>query len=151
MHISFPYENFEGLEIPENFSAHLFDLPENGTDLSNADIVRQAMSSSTGCKRLCELSAGKKRVLIVTDDIHRPTPVSEFIDVVLDDLFQAGVKEENIEFMMALGAHRPMTEKEMAQKLGADVVERFNVYNHNWDNEDSLEFIGDTAQGVRSG
>ena len=148
MYISFPYEDFEDLDIPGDFHAQEFDLPENGTALSSSEIVRRALDQPIGCQRLCELADGKKRILIVTDDIHRPTPVSEFIGVVLEELVEAGIKEENVEFMMALGAHRPMTKNEMAQKLGDDIVERFNVHNHQWDNTDWLEFIGDTAQGV---
>jgi nickel-dependent lactate racemase len=148
MHISFPYEDFEGLDIPGDLRAQEFDLPENDTVLSSREIVRQAMDQPIGCQSLGELAAGKKKILIVTDDIHRPTQVSEFIGVVLEELAEAGIKEEYVEFMMALGAHRPMTKNEMVQKLGDDIVERFNVHNHQWDNTDWLEFIGDTAQGV---
>lgn len=148
MKVSFPYENLEGFEISNNFNAELFDLPDIKTAFSSSEIVRLAIDKPIGCKGLCELAAEKKKILIVTDDIHRPTPIYEFIGAVLNCLYKAEIKEENIEFMMALGTHRPMTKKEMAQKLGADIVERFKVYNHEWDNPDWLEFIGNTDQGV---
>jgi nickel-dependent lactate racemase len=86
--------------------------------------------------------------LVISDDIHRPTPVGEFVGAVLDELFKAGLKDENIEFIMALGTHRPMSSQEMTAKLGSEVTDRFEVHNHRWDDLDSLDLIGDTEQGV---
>ena len=148
MKISFPYKDLTGFEIPDNLDAELFDLPDVKTDLSSSDVVRLALDQPIGCAPLCELASQKKKILIVTDDIHRPTRVSEFIGVILDDLHKAGVRDEQIEFMMALGTHRPMTKAEMAQKLGADVVKKFRGHNHKWDDPDCLDFMGDTAQHV---
>ena len=148
MNVEFPYKNVEAFEISDDLNAQLFDLPDSYTSLSGTEIVRRSLDQPIGSQGLYELAKGKKKILIVTDDIARPTRVNEFIEVILHDLYKAGIKEENIEFMMALGTHRPMTKKEMAQKLGTDIAENFKVYNHEWDNADCLEFIGETSQGV---
>jgi hypothetical protein len=68
-----------------------------------------------GCSDLKTLVKGKKRILIVSDDIHRPTPVHLFINIIIDHLLAAGIKKENIEFMMALGTG---ILKEEAEKTG---------------------------------
>ena len=148
MKVIFPYKKVESFEISDDFNAQLFDLPNIKTALSSSEIVRQALDQPIESKKLCELAKNKQKILIVTDDIHRPTPVFDFIGTVLDDLYNAGIKDENIEFMMALGTHRPMTKKEISQKLGADIAERFKVYNHEWDNPNALEFMGNTDQSV---
>lgn len=75
MKINFPYENIEGFEISDDFDAKLFDLPDIKTDLCVSEIIRQALDRPIGSKGLCKLAKGKKKILIVTDDIHRPTPV----------------------------------------------------------------------------
>ena len=148
MIVTFPYDNFDDLEIPDALDARVFDLPDTRTDDSSAEVVRGAMARPIGSQRLCELARGKSKVLIVSDDIHRPTPVHEFISVVLDELSQAGVMDESIEFLFGLGTHRPMTPAEMVCKLGPDIVERFAVHNHQWDDERALDYAGDTDQGV---
>ena len=148
MKVSFPYEAIEDLEVSDGFEAKLFDLPNVGANKPGLEIVRQALAQPIGCGPLCELAKGKKRVLVISDDIHRPTPVGEFVGAVLDELFKAGLKDENIEFMMALGTHRPMSSQEMTAKLGSEVTDRFEVHNHRWDDPDSLDLIGDTEQGV---
>ena len=148
MKVIFPYKKVESFEISDDFNAQLFDLPNIKTALSSSEIVRQALDQPIESKKLCELAKNKQKILIVTDDIHRPTPVFDFIGTVLDDLYNAGIKDENIEFMMALGTHRPMTKKEMAQKLGSGITDRFKVHNHEWDNPNALEFMGNTDQDV---
>jgi nickel-dependent lactate racemase len=60
----------------------------------------------------------------------------------------AGMEEQEIEFMVALGTHRPMTPIELADKLGSDIVKRYKVHNHDWQDEDQLEFLGTTEQGA---
>ena len=148
MLIDFPYKKVEKLVIAEGFGAKLFDLPETVASLNPSKVVRNALKQPIGSERLSELAKNWKKVLIVSDDIYRPTPVYQFIAVVLDELYKAGIKDSNIEFMMALGTHRPMRQDEMAQKLGTAVVEKFKVHNHKWDDPDAMEFMGDTDQGV---
>ena len=148
MIINFPYKNVEKLVIAGDFDAQLFDLPKTTASLNPSEVVFNALKQPIGSEKLSELAKNCKKVLIVSDDIHRPTPVYGFIGVVLDELYKAGLKDSNIEFVMALGTHRAMTKDEMAQKLGADIVERFKVHNHNWDDPDAMEFIGETEQAV---
>ena len=111
-------------------------------------IVGAALQNPIGTPTLRELSRGKNRVLVVADDNSRPTPVARFVNRVLDELAAGGISEEQITIMMALGTHRPMTHDEIVAKLGRDVVERYTCLNHDWDNPDALEYIGDTDQGV---
>ncbi|MBN1436822.1 MAG: DUF2088 domain-containing protein [Sedimentisphaerales bacterium] len=78
----------------------IFDLPEYHPGCDSIQMVRQALAHPTDSKPLRELARGKKRVLIVSDDIHRPTPVHEFVPAILDELGQAGVDDnKNIEFI----------------------------------------------------
>jgi len=148
MKISFPYEDVTGFEIPQRFDARLFDLPKTKTSLNAPEIVKKAIEQPIGTKTLSSLAKNKKHVLIVADDISRPTPIFEFITVILDELYKAGLKNENIEFLIALGTHRAMTRQELARKLGPEIVGKFKVHNHQWNNPRVLEFMGNTEQGV---
>lgn len=148
MKFEFPYKGYQALEIPDSFAVKPFDLPQLDAKNTSDKIVLDALESPIGSKKLSQLAQGKKRILIVSDDLHRPTPVYEFVEVILNELYKAGIQKKDIEFMMALGSHRQMTKKEMVAKLGTEVVENFRVHNSSWDKKQSLEFMGKTEQGV---
>ena len=46
----------------------------------------------------------------------------------------AGVKDEQITVIIALGTHRFMTEPEILEKFGAEVVKRVTIKNHDYRN-----------------
>ena len=146
MNIDFPhYKDVPDVEIPDENLLGVFSLPSRKPDES---AIRTALENPNGTPRLSELAKGKAGALIVCDDVARPTPAYKIIPYVLDELAAAGVPESEIEFMMALGSHRPMTEQEMRNKVGDDIFDRFAVHNHEWDNADALEYLGKTDQDV---
>ena len=49
---------------------------------------------------------------------------------VLNELNQAGIDDDNITLIVALGAHRPMMRSDFIKKVGLSVMERINVKNH---------------------
>jgi lactate racemase len=70
---------------------------------------RRAFANPIGTKPIRELARGKKNVVIVFDDVSRPTRVAEIVPYVLEELSQAGVADENIQFICALGTHGALT------------------------------------------
>ena len=139
------YKTIPSLCVPDENFLGLFSLPVHPSDEAS---ILHALEHPIGTDRLCQLAKGKQSVLIVCDDIARPTPAYKIIPYVLKELAAAGVRDPQVEFMMALGTHRPMTEQEMRDKVGPDVYDRFAVYNHAWDRPEALRFMGKTAQGV---
>ena len=148
MIVEFPYPETEPLHIPEDLPATRLSLPRLEPEDSEETILRMALSAPIGAPQLSELARGRRGALIVVDDVSRPTPVHRFAPLVLQELKDAGLTEEKIEFMVALGTHRAMTPAEMADKLGSDIVDRFPVHNHDWQDEKQLEFLGTTEQGA---
>ena len=107
---------------------------------------RKALRNPIGTKSIRELARNKKNVVILFDDMSRPTKVAEIVPFVLEELAAGGVEEKNIQFICALGAHGAMTAFEFSKKLGADIVGRFNVYNHN--PYENCTYIGKTSRGT---
>ena len=62
--------------------------------------------------------------------ITRPTPRERIIPVLLDELNQAGVPDKDITVLISLGTHRYMTNQEIEECYGKEVVERIAVVNH---------------------
>lgn len=83
------------------------------------------------------------KICIVVNDNTRITPSKEILPVLLNRLTNLGIKDENIEIIIAVGSHRPVTEKEMEELLGKEIVNRLVVENHDCQADD-LVFLGNT-------
>lgn len=148
MKIDFPYPDVPAAEVPDRNLLGVFSTPMLAAAGDAAALTREAVRRPIGTPPLRELARGRRSALIVCDDISRPTPVHRLLPPILDDLREAGLQAGQIEFMLALGTHRFMTHTEMEAKLGADVVRRHAVHNHDWKDPQACEFMGRTAQGV---
>jgi len=107
---------------------------------------RKAFANPIGTRPIRELARGKKRVVILFDDLSRPTKAEEIVPYILEELAAGGVDESNIQFICALGNHGALTAFDFRKKLGAAVVARFNVYNHN--PYEGCTYIGKTKRGT---
>lgn len=148
MTIEFPYPTVPPLELTAEQLIGVFQTAASPADTDPTALVLAAIAAPIGTPPLAELARGCRSVLIVTDDISRPTPVHRLLPPILETLHAAGLVDNQIEFLIALGTHRFMTEPEIAAKLGADVAARYAVHNHDWKDPQACEYMGRTAQGV---
>jgi nickel-dependent lactate racemase len=88
------------------------------------------------------------RVLLVSDDNTRSTPVVRMIPALLKRLNRAGIPDDRISCLIALGTHRYMTEEEIIAKVGPAVFKRIRVLNHEWRNPDALVDLGTSSRGT---
>ena len=146
--ITFPYSWCSPLAIRESNLIGIFGPPAGGDPPREAEILAEALSHPIGSPSLEGILRGKKRVLIVTDDHHRPTPVRRMIPPVLEKIRMAGVGPDQVEFIVALGTHRPMTVPELREKLGDDIVGSFRVSNHDWTDQADLVSCGTVPPGI---
>ena len=148
MIVSFPYAYLGPMHIPDASFAGVYGLPHMEAASDVEALMADRISTPIGTPPLRELARGKRRLLVVVDDISRPTPVHRLLPPVLGVLRDAGLDDDSVEFMVALGTHRPMTRDEMAQKLGADVLARHQVHNHDWRDRDACVRVGTTDDGT---
>ena len=86
--------------------------------LTGAAEVARALASPIGSPRLGEIVCPGEKIVIVTSDITRPMPTWVAMPPLLDELYGAGVRPEDITLVFALGSHRPHTEAEMRKLAG---------------------------------
>ena len=135
------------LDMPDDWKVDLCPMRGAGRRaLSDAEMA-DAVNSPIGSPRIRELARGKKRAVIVFDDMTRPTPIDRIAPIVLSELLEAGIDEEQISFVCALGTHGALTQVELRKKVGSRILERFRVYNHNC-YENCVE-VGTTSRGTR--
>ncbi len=115
-------------------------------DASNA--IRESMNAPIGCKPLREQAKPGDRVCIVFTDITRASPDHLLVSALLEDLKEAGVKNENITLLCGIGMHRASTDEEKIIKLGEEVVKNYRVIDSEPQNPAALVDLGVTKGGV---
>ncbi len=153
MHVAFPYPDVPPLTVPDENLMGVFAAKECKACGEPEEIVRDALAAPIGTPRLAELAracrpGGARSVLIVVDDISRPTPIYRLIPPLLAELHDGGVPDSGIEFLLALGSHRFMAKAEIDAKLGPQIAARYPVHNHDWKDPAACELIGKTTLGV---
>jgi nickel-dependent lactate racemase len=108
-------------------------------------VIRRALAQPIGSPALKELVHPGQRVAIITSDLTRPCPSERLLPPLLDELTQAGIPDQDITIILALGLHRPMTEPETSAAVGPALHDRVRVVNH--DPQDVIR-KGITSQGT---
>lgn len=93
------------------------------------DAIIKAIDNPFG-PSLTDMASGKKRVVFVVDDLGRPTPAHDIIPNLLERLLKAGIRNENISFVIATGSHRQLSLQDLERKLGKDIVASYPVTSH---------------------
>lgn len=107
-----------------------------------ADVTKEtieALNNPIGSKKLGDLAKNKRTAVIIVSDYTRGTPYKrENYNILLtltEELHKAGIKGEDIKFLVGTGAHRPHTEKENRDNFGDEIVKNFEVISHECDKD----------------
>jgi nickel-dependent lactate racemase len=111
-------------------------------------LVDRALDNPIESSRLEARVKPSDQVIVICDDVTRPTPANLLIPPVLDRLNRAGLPDSNIQVLFALGTHRPMNEAEMRAKVGNEVFQRVACHNHDAFNKAELHYFGKSEDGV---
>jgi nickel-dependent lactate racemase len=149
MHFKIPYghENVE-LDVPDRnlaFYVHRSELPA-AKNIPGS--IAEAMRSPFGLPPIGKLASGKDRIVVLVDDVTRPTPLKQILPTVLEQLCAEGAKADNIRIIIGLGTHRPMSDAEIKEHLGPEVAENFTISNHDYKDERRLINLGTTELGI---
>ena len=119
------------IDFPNSWDVTVCHMHGHNASPLSEDGIRKAFASPIGTKTIKELAKGEKEVVILFDDMSRATPTAVMIPYVLEELAAAGIHDDNIRFIAAIGAHGSMNGIDFRKKLGDEVMGRFLVYNHN--------------------
>lgn len=110
--------------------------------------ARSAVSRPRASPQLRELARKKRRVCIAVTDATRACPGHVIVPPILAELRTAGVPDEAITILVAVGAHRASTAAEKREKLGSDIVDRFRVVDHDAGDRSNLVHVAIGPGGV---
>ena len=119
MRLSFGFgTSTQEVEVPEKNLIAVLHANEVPTGLTGEAEVRRALTEPIGAPRLGEIVKPGEKIAIVTSDITRPMPTYKVMPALLDELYAAGVKPEDITLVFALGSHRRHTDEERRHLAG---------------------------------
>ena len=110
--------------------------------------LKNVLKNPIGNPSLKELILQKKaqKILIIVNDITRPTPYKIILPPLLNELDEAGVNKEDIKFIIATGIHRDNSKEELSNIFGEDLIYTYKFINHNADNPD-LNYLDKLKSG----
>ena len=110
------------------------------------EAIVEALHSPIATSPLREIVRPPDTVAVVFSDLTRPMPNKRVLPVLLGELALAGLPDERIVLINALGTHRPQTEEELERMLGRELVSRYRIVQHNaWDDDSLVEVARNRA------
>jgi nickel-dependent lactate racemase len=111
--------------------------------------IRRALDQPIGSPRVEELARPGMDVVLLFDDLQRPTPVHLALPEILNRLNHAGVPDSRITGICSLGTHPIPTLDQLKAKVGQEVFSRLEnrIFPHDPHASDNV-IIGKTHRGT---
>jgi len=111
--------------------------------------IKHALDHPIGSPRIEELVRPGAEVVLLFDDLQRPTPAHLALPEILKRLNRAGIPDERISGICALGTHPIPTLEQLGKKAGKEVLSRLKdrIFSHDPHASDNV-IIGKTHRGT---
>ena len=111
--------------------------------------IKRALDHPIGSPKIEELARPGMEVLLLFDDLERLTPVHLALPEMMNRLKRAGIPDERIIAICALGTHRIPTMEQLERKMGKEAFSRLQgrIFSHNPHASDNV-IIGKTHRGT---
>ena len=125
------YVNYEGKRIP-------FRIPPGWDLISGQDKpqvpgapdppaeVRRALDNPIGSPRIEQLARPGMEVVLLFDDLQRPTPADLVLPEIMDKLNKAGIPDNRIKAVCAIGTHPTLSLEQLKSKVGEKALSRLD-------------------------
>lgn len=111
------------LDLPAENLLAVLRPREISLDLTGEAEVRRALAAPINAGKIGEIVNPGEKTVIITSDITRPLPSGKLLAPLLEELYAAGCKPDDLLIVFALGSHRRHTEQEMRYLVGDRVYD----------------------------
>ena len=113
------------------------------------DEVRRSLDHPIGSPRIEELARPGMEVILLFDDLQRPTPVHLALPEIMDRFNRAGIPDERMTGICAAGTHPMPSFEQIEQKVGTKAFARLKgrIFPHDPRASDNV-IIGRTHRGT---
>lgn len=113
------------------------------------DVLKEAIEHPIDSQRLKDFLLPHESVVIIIPDVTRAwQKPAVYLPVLIDEIKRAGLSDQQIHFISALGTHRRQTKKEHRALLGDALYKRFDIIDHDSKDESNLSYMGTTSTGT---
>ncbi len=148
------YVNYEG-------NRKEFSLPEKWTVISGQDRpaaptvkdavaeIERALDKPIGSARIEDLGRAGMEAVLLFDDLQRPTPAHIVLPRIMNRLNRAGIPDERIKAVCALGTHQLLSPEQLKLKIGQEAFSRLGgrLFCHDPHAKDNV-IVGRTHRGT---
>lgn len=136
------------LPLSDKNILQVLNLKEQEVLSNPEEKLKYLLKNPIGSPSLKDLIIQKKakKILIIVNDVTRPTPYKIILPPLLAELNQIGIKKENIIFIIATGIHRGNSQEEIKNIFGEDISSTYKFINHNG-NDPYLKDLGKLKSG----
>ncbi|MBA3642720.1 MAG: nickel-dependent lactate racemase [Chloroflexota bacterium] len=124
--------------LPDDLTGSIASTPAAPIVSDPAAAARVAIARPIASPPLRRLAKDKQNVCIAVTDATRACPDHILVPAMLDELHAGGVTDDAITILVAVGAHRASTLDEKREKLGAAIVERYRIIDHDGQDDANL-------------
>lgn len=110
--------------------------------------IKDAIRHPIGSLPLAEIVKPGQTVCVLVNDSTRVANSHIFLPVLLDELNAAGIPDDNVTILFALGTHHELSEADMIEQVGPQVANRVKMYNSNAKDKQSFTYVGTTSRGT---
>ena len=143
--IQLPYGNLHiDFDMPDSYSHCILNEKHVPGLINEKEIILESLENPVGCQALRKSIGENDKVAIITTDNTRPCPDDRILPVILKVLTGI-IPRDNITIIVGLGLHSPLDTGELIKKFGKNIVEEYNVINHD---PAQCVNIGKTSRGI---
>lgn len=118
------------LSFPKSWDIEMVNI--NSVPMADDGAVDCALDNPIGIPALADSIPGQKaKIAVAIDDLTRPACLEPVISSLQKKLQNCGVKNENVQIIVAVAAHKPLAKNEIAKKIGGTAAKTFDVVSHN--------------------
>jgi len=148
--IDFPnYSDISSASIPKKL---LIDILQprikSHPETTNNKIIKLGLEQPINSSGLKDLIKKGQKILIIVDDYTRTTPTNLILPILMEKLHLVGISRKDIKLLVASGTHRKMSQEEKKKKYGKDIVNNYEILDHNCHDDKSLVKLDTTKQGT---
>lgn len=125
-------DNLLQLSFPKGWSIEVRKMYGHDASPLADTQIRDAFAHPIGTPSIQELAKGVEGKIVVTcDDLSRPTPATRVFPFIMQELNAAGIADDQIFILSAVGLHHPMNHDAFLRKVGREMVAKYDCINHN--------------------
>ena len=131
--------------LPVGYRAEIISPHEHPPSADPTALVAQAVYHPLG--DVMPPRAGQS-VAIAINDKTRPVPHEHLLPPVLQGMRHAGLRDEDLLFIIATGTHPRMPPSEYGSILPSEILDAYRVVCHDAYDDAKLTYVGETARGT---